>query len=95
MRSRMTWRFSGRKMAGSVRLVKRRVFEGGVGGVMGGILERSRVRFERREAEEEDRECCGEVSILKAVVVNVDVEVRFKSSYDDNWLWMMLVEMEM
>jgi hypothetical protein len=27
-------------------------------------LERSRVRFERREAEEEDRECCGEVSIL-------------------------------
>lgn len=64
MRSRITWRFSGRKMAGSVRLVKRRVFEGGVGGVMGGILERSRVRFERREAEEEDRECCGEVSIL-------------------------------
>lgn len=69
MRSRITWRFSGRKMAGSVRLVKRRVFEGGVGGVMGGILERSRVRFERREAEEEDRECCGEVSILKVVVV--------------------------
>jgi hypothetical protein len=38
--------------------------EGGVGGVRGGRLERSRVRFERREAEEEDRECCGEVSIL-------------------------------
>jgi hypothetical protein len=60
----MTSRFSGRKMAGSVRLVKRRVLEGGVGGVRGGRLERSRVRFERREAEEEDRECCGEVSIL-------------------------------
>jgi hypothetical protein len=55
---------------------------------MGGILERSRVRFERREAEEEDRECCGEVSILNVVVVNLDV-VRLKSSYD-NWLWMML-----
>jgi hypothetical protein len=70
----MTSRFSGRKISWSVRLVKSRVFEGGVGGVIGGRLERSRERFERfdrREAEEADRECCGEVSILIVVVIVV------------------------
>jgi hypothetical protein len=41
---------------------------------MAGRLERSRERFERfdrREAEEADRECCGEVSILNVVVIVV------------------------
>lgn len=69
-------------MAGSVRLVKRRVFDGGVGGVIGGRLERSRERFERfdrREAEEADRECCGEFSILNVVVIMV-VIVEWKVS---------------
>jgi len=54
-------------MAGSARLVRRRVFEGGVGGVMGGMDERSRVRFDRREADEEERECRGEGSIVDVV----------------------------
>jgi hypothetical protein len=88
MRSRMTSRFSGRKMAGSVRLVKRRVFDGGVGGVMAGRLERSRERFERfdrREAEEADRECCGEVSILNVVVV-VIVEWKVSRAAVVGWL---------
>jgi len=36
---------------------------------MGGMDERSRVRFDRREADEEERECRGEGSI-----VDVDVD---------------------
>lgn len=73
----MTSRFSGRKMAGSARLVKRRVFEGGVGGVIGGMDERSRVRFDRREADEEERECRGEGSIVDVVCVVVEEVMKF------------------
>jgi hypothetical protein len=55
-------------MSTSSRLVKMRVLEGGVGTVRGGRLERSRERFERREALEEEREGRGEVSMLFDIV---------------------------
>lgn len=45
-----------------------RVLEGGVGTVKGGRLERSRERFERREALEEEREGRGEGSMLLDIV---------------------------
>lgn len=37
--------------------------------------ERSRVRFDRREADEEERECRGEGSIVEVEVVVVEEEV--------------------
>jgi len=61
MSSRMVWRLSARKISGSERLVMRRVFEGGVGWVRGGILERSRDRGVRgRDMRGDDR---GELSV--------------------------------
>lgn len=42
--SLMDWRLSGRKISVSLRLVMRRVLDGGVGCVSGGRLERSRER---------------------------------------------------
>ena len=57
IRSRIVWRFSGRKMSILLRLVIRRVLDGGVGWISGGKLERSRVRFmPLREEKDEDRE---------------------------------------
>lgn len=64
----MVWRFSGRKISLSSRLVNRRVFDGGVGKLGGGRLERSRERFERREALEEEREGRAEDSMLFDIV---------------------------
>jgi hypothetical protein len=50
-----------------LRLVKRRVFDGGVGCVRGGMLDKSRLRLDLREAEEEERDDFGNVSILLVV----------------------------
>lgn len=58
------------------------MFEGGVGGVMGGMDERSRVRFDRREADEEERECRGEGSIVDVMVE----EVKFVVLIVDCWV---------
>lgn len=58
-------RLSGRKMDRSLRLVMRRVFDGGVGCCSGGMLERSRLRdfFENLEEALEVREgTCGLMS---------------------------------
>lgn len=42
IRVRISWRLSARKTRGSERFVIMRVFEGGVGWTIGGMLERSR-----------------------------------------------------
>ena len=44
IKSLIVWRLSARKTSGSWRLVINRVFEGGVGMLRGGIVERSRDR---------------------------------------------------
>lgn len=53
------------------RPVKRRVLEGGVGCTSGGKLERSSVRLDLREADEDDREERGEGSIIYDVVMYI------------------------
>lgn len=56
IRSLIVWRLSARKISGSWRFVMRRVLEGGVGIVRGGMVERSRdigVRDSREEGREE------------------------------------------
>jgi hypothetical protein len=79
IRSRMVCKFSGRKTSVLLRLVKRRVLEGGVGCERGGSFERSRVRpGDRRLEEEEDREdrvVLSEVSMVRMVCVVVVGEV--------------------
>lgn len=65
-----------------LRPVKRRVFDGGVGCVKGGKLERSRVRPDLREADEDDRERRGVTSIMRAgVVCELWVVVAVKPRY--------------
>ena len=64
----MEARDSGVKMSALLRLVKRRVLEGGVGCVSGGRLERSRVRLDFLEADEEDRDGRGVISSLGSIV---------------------------
>jgi len=66
--SRMEDRDSGVKMSMLLRLVKRRVLEGGVGCVSGGRLERSRVRLDFLEADEDDRDARGVVSSLGSIM---------------------------
>lgn len=66
---RIRSKLSGRKMSVLFRPVKRRVFDGGVGCVKGGKLERSRVRPDLREADEDDREGRGESSMMCVAVV--------------------------
>lgn len=79
MRSRMVCKFSGRKTSVLLRLVKRRVLEGGVGCERGGSFERSRVRPGdlRLEAEEdrEDRVVLSEESMMTVLCVEVVGEV--------------------
>jgi hypothetical protein len=79
IRSRMVCKFSGRKTSVLLRLVKRRVLEGGVGCERGGNFERSRVRpGDLRLEEEEDREdrvVLSEVSMVKMVSVVIVGEV--------------------
>lgn len=75
----MVCKFSGRKTSVLLRLVKRRVLEGGVGCERGGSFERSRVRpGDLRLEEEEDREdrvVLSEASIVKMVCIVVVGEV--------------------
>uniref|UniRef100_A0A1Y1LIK7 Uncharacterized protein n=1 Tax=Photinus pyralis TaxID=7054 RepID=A0A1Y1LIK7_PHOPY len=79
---RIRSKLSGRKMSVLLRPVKRRVFDGGVGCVKGGKLERSRVRPDLREADEDDRERRGVTSIMRAgVVCGLWVVVAVKPRY--------------
>lgn len=64
MRSLMVWRLSGRKISGSWRLVIRRVFDGGVGWMSGGRVERSMERGVLERWED-----LGEVDVNIVVVV--------------------------
>lgn len=69
MRSRMEDRDSGVKVSELLRLVKRRVFEGGVGVEIGGREERSRVRpADLRELAEEEREARGVISSRESIL---------------------------
>lgn len=67
IKSRMVCKFSGRKTSVLLRLVKRRVLEGGVGCWSGGSLERSSVS-DRLDEPDDRREmmgdCFGDASIL-------------------------------
>lgn len=63
MRSLMVRRFSGRKISLEERLVMISVFEGGVGKLRGGRLERSKERPAERERLEDGRDDCGEDSV--------------------------------
>lgn len=62
MRSLMVWRLSARKISESWRFVMRRVLEGGVGMVRGGMVERS-MDIGVRDSREEGREERGELSV--------------------------------
>ena len=66
--SRIVCRLSGRKMAGSCRLVKRRVLEGGVGAWKGGRFERSSDREALGRVPEEREEKPGRASGAAAPV---------------------------
>lgn len=67
MRPRISCKFSGKKMSVLLRLVKRRVLDGGVGWINGGRSERSRLRLALlREEVEDDLERRGEGSIVKS-----------------------------
>ena len=63
----MVARLSGVNICVLFRFVKRRVLDGGVGWERGGRWERSRVRLDLREAEEEERDGLGDGSIVAAV----------------------------
>lgn len=78
MRSRISCRFSGRKMSMLLRLVKRRVLDGGVGWINGGRSERSRLRLALlREEVEDDLEGRGVGSIMKSELCGCEVAVVF------------------
>lgn len=62
MRSLMVWRLSARKISGSWRFVIKRVFEGGVGIVRGGMVDRS-MDIGVRDSLEDGREERGELSV--------------------------------
>ena len=51
-----------------LRFVKSRVLDGGVGWVSGGRLERSKVSLDFLEADDDDREGSGVVSMVAACV---------------------------
>ena len=61
MRSLMVCRLSARNISASCKFVMRRVFEGGVGGMRGGIVERS-IESGVRDSLDVGREDCGELS---------------------------------
>lgn len=62
MSSRIVWRLSGRKISASLRFVMRSVFEGPVGEVRGGRVDRSMDMVEDLDALEDGREAGGELS---------------------------------
>lgn len=67
MRSLIVWRLSARKMDASWRLVIMRVFEGGVGWVRGGMLERSMDMLLFRELRDVGRDSGGDVVVGESV----------------------------
>lgn len=72
----MRSKLSGRKISRLFRPVKRSVLEGGVGWTSGGRLERSSVRLDLREAEEDDLEGRGEGSMICEVVMDAEFEIE-------------------
>ena len=80
---RTVWRLSGRKISGSWRFVNRRVFDGGVGWVSGGIVLRSRDILEGTEPDEvEDlleRSVGDELDVIFFYVVSMASTLRVVS----------------
>jgi len=64
----MVWRLSARNISASWRLVIRRVFEGGVGWIRGGRVERSMDMLLFRDAREVGLDSGGEVEVGESAV---------------------------
>jgi hypothetical protein len=85
----MVWRFSGRKTSMLLRLVKRRVLDGGVGWESGGSFERSRVRpGDLRLEAEDDREDLV-VGLSEGSMVKMDCVVEIVEKVGD---WRYIVD---